>query len=63
MNSFRTELTHLLPMITTTAQVIDNQGKIADAKKQGDGLLKLSGVNIVFSRKGFTVVSEQRVAP
>lgn len=50
-------------MITTTAQVIDNQGKIANAKKQGDGLLKLSGVNIVFSRKGFTVVSEQRVAP
>ena len=50
-------------MITTTAQVIRDQNKIADARKHGHGLVKLSGVNIVFSRKGFTVVSESLLLP
>ena len=63
VDDFRAQLTHLLPLITTTAQVIDDQNKIANAKKQGSGLVKLSGVNIVFSRKGFTVVSELCLGP
>lgn len=50
-------------MITSTAQVIRDQDQIADARKHGHGLLKLSGVNIVFSRKGFTVVSESLLHP
>ena len=62
VNSFRTQLIRLLPMITTTPQVMSEQDNIANVKKQGHGLLKLSGVNIVFSRKGFKVVSEYNIA-
>lgn len=58
VHDFRKQLVKLIPLITTTAQAIVDQEKIAQHKKstaQGKGappLLKLSGVNLVFSHKG-----------
>ena len=59
---FRKQLTHLLPMITTSAQVVRDRGKIDDGKKESKGkgkcppLLKLTGVNIAFSQAGLAMV-------
>ena len=59
VNDFRSQLTRLIPLITTTAQVFEDLEKIAIAKKQSNDLVKLSGVNICFTRKGFAAVSSQ----
>ncbi|KAL9100162.1 MAG: hypothetical protein Q9163_004427 [Psora crenata] len=58
VHDFRTQLTKLVPMITTTAQVIDDRNRIAEHKKNRGGkdadppLLEMAGVNIAFSHKG-----------
>ena len=60
VHEFRIQLAHLVPLITTTNQVIEDQEKIAQHKKSAKDdkhLLKLSGVNIVFSQKGLAQVS------
>ncbi|CAD6591576.1 MAG: hypothetical protein ASARMPREDX12_006552 [Alectoria sarmentosa] len=60
IQEFRTQLAKLIPLITTTAQVFTHQEAISknktDAAKRGvpPSLLKISGVNIVFSQKGLT---------
>ena len=58
VHDFRAQLAHLVPLITSSAQAIDDQNKIAQHKKGGHGgLLKLSGVNVAFTHKGLTAVS------
>ncbi len=63
VKEFRKQLTHLIPLITTTAQVFSHRKTIsqekAEAAKRGvpPPLLKISGVNIVFSHKGLAKVS------
>ncbi|KAH9941342.1 peroxidase TAP [Amylocystis lapponica] len=58
VTAFRTQLSQLVPLITTTAQVVRDQQKIAQNKKAAaekgvePGLIKLSGVNIAFSHTG-----------
>ncbi|MCJ1403005.1 hypothetical protein MMC11_006227 [Xylographa trunciseda] len=58
VQGFRTQLAHLIPLITTTAQVVGDQANIAAAKetaaeeKVAPPLLKLSGVNIAFTQEG-----------
>lgn len=65
VKEFRQQLAHLVPLITTTAQVFGHhetiQNNKADAVKRGvpPPLLKLSGVNIVFSHKGLAKVSHK----
>ena len=64
VKQFRQQLAHLIPLITTTAQVFDNRKTIdnekSDARKRGvpPPLLKISGVNIVFSHTGLRKVSQ-----
>lgn len=59
---FRKQLAHLVPLITTTAQVFKHHDAIsqdkADAARRGlpRPLLKISGVNIVFSQKGLVKI-------
>ena len=63
VKQFRQQLAHVIPLITTTAQVFDHRKIIhyekSEARKRGvpPPLLKLSGVNIVFSHKGLKKVS------
>ncbi|MCJ1385563.1 hypothetical protein MMC17_008686 [Xylographa soralifera] len=58
VHNFRTRLLHLVPLITTTTQVMSDMAKIATAKKtaaEGEfapPLLKMSGINIAFTQKG-----------
>ncbi|KAI0353796.1 Dyp-type peroxidase [Trametes cingulata] len=58
VTAFRQHLAKLIPLITTTSQVMQDRAKIAANKKaaqeQGKApeLLKLSGVNIAFSHAG-----------
>ncbi|MCJ1287576.1 hypothetical protein MMC26_006928 [Xylographa opegraphella] len=58
VHNFRKQLLHLVPFITTTAQVISDKAKIVTAKKTAtDGkiappILEISGVNIAFTQKG-----------
>lgn len=58
VQAFRRQLALLIPLITTTAQVFSHHEKISQNKKDAVGrgvspsLLKISGVNIVFSQKG-----------
>lgn len=55
VDDFRSQLIQLLPLLTTTAQVIEDQQKIAQYKGgmlQKGRLLELSGVNLAFSQKG-----------
>ena len=63
VRDFRTQLTQLLPLITTTAEVLNEQiPKITqskkDAAKQGIAppILEMSGVNIAFTHKGLILV-------
>ena len=63
VEEFRKQLAHLIPLITTTAQAFDSRKTISDEKsnaaKRGVPcpLVKLSGVNIVFSHTGLQKVS------
>ena len=64
VSEFRTRLSKLVPLITTTTQTVNDQRKqIAQAKKDAaekkyaPPLLKMSGVNISFSHKGLQKVS------
>lgn len=63
VQEFRKQLAHLIPLITTTSQVLGNRKTITqektDAAKRGvpPPLLKISGVNIVFSHTGLKKVS------
>lgn len=63
IQEFRTRLADLIPLITTTAQVLGRQKTISqnktDAARRGvsPSLLKISGVNIVFSQKGLAKVT------
>ncbi|KAG6868854.1 hypothetical protein C0993_008983 [Termitomyces sp. T159_Od127] len=51
---FRSQLAHLVPLIKTTSQALDDRKKIDDHKKKGNKtLIKMVGVNIAFSHKGF----------
>ncbi|KIL56434.1 hypothetical protein M378DRAFT_133842 [Amanita muscaria Koide BX008] len=51
---FRKQLQHLIPLITTTEQVLKHRKDIDEHKRYGHpGLLKIFGVNIAFSHFGF----------
>ncbi|KAG6849423.1 hypothetical protein H0H93_008571 [Arthromyces matolae] len=57
VNLFRSQLTKLVPIVKTTAQVLKDRKAIDDHKKSGGkGLIKIVGVNIAFSHKGFAVL-------
>ena len=62
VEKFRHQLAKLIPLITTTAQVFEDQELIAHTKKiaahrgQAPPLLRLSGVNISFSHRGLQQV-------
>ncbi|KAK0516663.1 hypothetical protein JMJ35_001266 [Cladonia borealis] len=63
VRDFRTQLTQLLPLITTTAEVLNEQiPKITQSKKdaaeQGKAprILEMSGVNIAFTHKGLILM-------
>lgn len=64
VQAFRRQLALLIPLITTTAQVFSHHEKISQNKKDAVGrgvspsLLKISGVNIVFSQKGLVKVGQ-----
>jgi len=54
VTNFRKQLRALIPLITTTDQVLKDRDAINQHKKSGNhGLLKLFGVNIAFSHLGF----------
>lgn len=63
VKEFRTQLDHLVPLITSTTQVANDRDKIAQSKrdsaerKYDPPLLELTGVNIAFSSKGIVQVS------
>jgi hypothetical protein len=47
-----------MPQVTSAAQVRNNRRAIDDSKSAGKkGLLKISGLNIAFSKKGLRIVS------
>lgn len=47
-----------MPLITSSAQVLDDRKSIDQHKKGGNtDLIKLSGVNIAFTQKGLVTVS------
>ena len=54
VHDFRTQLSHLVPLITTTAQTIKDREKINQNK--GGPLLKLSGVNVAFTHKALLLM-------
>ncbi|KAG8529720.1 uncharacterized protein KY384_005201 [Bacidia gigantensis] len=56
VNDFRKQLSQLVPLIYTSAKSQDDKKKIADRKRTDAGLLKIGGVNIVFSRKGLNLL-------
>ena len=59
VHEFRLQLAKLIPLITTTAQVLDDRKKLA-GNKTGAGeekkLIRMSGVNIAFTQKGLVKV-------
>lgn len=60
VDDFRSRLNHLVPLITTCADVAEDREKIHRHKKDATEtgkLMKLSGVNIAFSQKGLEQVS------
>ena len=63
VQEFRTQLAHLIPLITTTAEVLGHHKTISQFKGVAAQhgvpvpLLKMSGVNVVFSHKGLSKVS------
>ena len=62
VQDFRTQLADLVPLITTTVQAQDDLEKIAKSKRSSvekgmaPAVLKLAGVNILFSHKGLVKV-------
>ena len=64
VQQFRRQLAHLVPLITTTAQVLGHKKTIYHEKTEAlnrgvnPPLLKISGVNIVFSHTGLKKVSQ-----
>ncbi|KAL6720877.1 dye-decolorizing heme-containing peroxidase [Lecanora helva] len=63
IQEFRKQLTKLVPLITSTAQVIKDRTKIGqnkqaaeDPKTRSNLLVKLSGVNIAFSHTGLVQI-------
>jgi len=62
VHEFRTQLTQLVPLITTTAQVLSDRAKItqnkndAADKKVAPPLLTMSGLNLSFTHKGLVQV-------
>lgn len=64
-NAFRTALSDLVPLITTTEQVVNHRQTISDHKKKSHGgnLLDIVGVNIAFSHSGLTTVRIIERAP
>lgn len=63
VQDFRKKLTQLIPHIKSTAQVVDDRKKLAQNKKDAveknypPPIIKLSGLNIAFSRKGLVQVN------
>jgi hypothetical protein len=61
---FATQLGQLVPLITTVAQVQDDQARIAKEKARAKlahtnpQILDMTGVNIAFSQKGLIQVSD-----
>jgi hypothetical protein len=54
---FQHRLKAIIPLITTTAQVIADANAIKEHKRSGyPGLIKLAGTNIAFSHTGLTAV-------
>ncbi|KAG6816227.1 hypothetical protein H0H87_007598 [Tephrocybe sp. NHM501043] len=54
---FRSQLSHFVPLVKTTAQVLKDRKAIDDHKKRGDKtLIKMVGVNISFSHKGLVAL-------
>jgi len=54
---FRQDLGHLIPSITTVADVLKQRKAIEDHKRRRlPGLITMVGVNISFSHKGFAKV-------
>ena len=62
VQEFRAQLAHLIPSITTTAQVKENRSRITQYKKDhaagkvNQALLEISGVNLAFSQNGLRKV-------
>ncbi|KNZ82347.1 Peroxidase 1 [Termitomyces sp. J132] len=55
---FKIQLSHFIPQIETTSQVLKDRKAIEDHKKKGNKtLLKIVGVNIAFSHKGFVMLN------
>lgn len=54
VQDFRTQLSQLVPLITTTAQTVKDRARIAQNK--GGHLLKLSGVNVAFTHKALLLM-------
>ncbi|KAL9609257.1 MAG: hypothetical protein Q9167_005958 [Letrouitia subvulpina] len=53
VHEFRAQLAHLIPLITSTAQVQHDRKRISESKKEKQGhIIKIIGVNIAFSHKG-----------
>jgi hypothetical protein len=59
-SQFRDRLEDVIPLITTTTQVLADHKAIDEHKAGGgQGHLKIVGMNIAFSQKGLTAVSSQ----
>ena len=59
VDSFRAHLAALLPLVTTSAQVLNDKKRIYDVKRSASDqnhLVKVSGVSIAFSHKGLVLV-------
>ncbi|KAI0782337.1 DyP-type peroxidase [Abortiporus biennis] len=55
VSAFRSQLTHLVPLVTSTAQVLKDRDTIANHKQsKKPGLVEISGLNIAFSQSGLT---------
>ncbi|TFK38402.1 hypothetical protein BDQ12DRAFT_651384 [Crucibulum laeve] len=56
---FKKDLTKLIPLVKTVAQVLKDRETIKDHKEKGHkGLVPMVGVNIAFSHSGFTQLNE-----
>lgn len=58
VTDFRTQLLHLLPLITSSTDATGHRERIARHKRNKDaGLLSITGVNVAFSSRGLQKVS------
>ena len=53
VDDFRKQLSHLVPLITTSEGARHERQRVSKAKQH----LTIGGINIVFSKKGLTLVS------